>query len=184
MADEEKQSLFKKIFKGTWTEKLKVILVAVIFIAILIIFASSFKTTSVKKDETTFDELSNSYRSLEYCSELENKLEKTLENVKDIGKVKAFVMVECSPTYTYLTEESENSSNGENGSVQKQTTIYEARNGSITSPVVVVEILPKITGVLIVATGAKDTKLKVMLTNVVATILSIDISKVEVMEGR
>ena len=49
---------------------------------------------------------------------------------------------------------------------------------------VVVELLPKITGVLIVASGAKDIKMKNTLINTIAAILNISVSNVEVLEGK
>ncbi len=184
--EEGKQSLFKKIFGSEGgKKKVKSAIVIVLAVIVAVIFLSSFlPKKESEKNQTSFDDLSSSFKSLEYCDALENRLERVLVNVKDIGRVNVFVMVESSPTFKYLEEVQEESGDAGNSVTSKKTTVYEARNGTITSPVVELEILPKIVGVLIVATGAKDTKMKVTLTNIAATILSVDISKVEVLEGR
>lgn len=175
--EENPQNQKHKFFKGKLSNKFRSVLVVILCVAIVLIFASTFKTTKT----TTNVQTTNTFSSLEYCKQLENRLECVLSGVKDIGKVKAFVMVEGSPQVTYLQEKETTQNNGQTTSKE---TIYEARNGSTYYPVVVVEMLPKVVGVLIVASGAKDVKMKVSLTNIVASVLSVDISKVEVMEGK
>ena len=91
-------------------------------------------------------------------------------------------MVDSSPTIKYLEENK--TSGSANSDEVKQTTIVFAKNGNLTYPIVVVEQLPKITGVLVVATGAKDIKLKTTLINVVASVLNVNVSNVEVLEGK
>lgn len=134
--------------------------------------------------ESTKDD-QNIISAIAYCEMVENRLISVLENVKGIGKVDAFVMVDESPTIKYLEERDVQNNNieGKDEVESIKTTIVLVKNGSVTSPVVVVEILPKITGVLVVAEGAKDIKLKTNLINIISSVLSVDVSKVEVMEG-
>ncbi len=176
MAEENKG--FKKLFSGEGSKKLKTIICIVLFAIIVIIFISAMIP---KKETVKTSNVDNTSPSLKYCHELEGKLENVLLSVKGIGKVKVFVMVSESPTYTYLDETNSSTSQGQSTS---QVTIYETKNGSATSPVLVREELPEILGVLVVATGAKDLKMQTTLTNVIANVLSISISKVEVLEGK
>ena len=94
-------------------------------------------------------------------------------------------MVDSSPEIKFLEEQNSSSTqNGENSIESIQTTIVMAKDGSVTSPIVTIELLPKITGVLIVASGASDIKLKTTLINATASVLSVNISNVEVLEGK
>ena len=168
------------------SSKIKSFFVVFLVVVIIIIFASSFKSDT-KTDKVTKVDTKN-ISAMEYCEVVENRLVSVLENVKGIGNVDVFVMVDSSPTIKYLEEtETQTVTNG--ASLDKQTeliktTIVMSKDGTITTPVVVVEILPKITGVLIVASGAKSVKFKTTLINITSSVLSVDISKVEVLEGR
>ena len=113
----------------------------------------------------------------------ENRLESVLGSVKGISNVKVFVMVSESPEIVFLQDTNKNSQNtSQNESVQ--TTTVLVKNGSISQPVVKVERLPKITGVLIIAKGAGDLKIKTSLVNIVSSVLGANISNVEVLEGK
>ena len=179
--EDNKPSIFRRIFKGEKSNKFKSLIVAMLIIAILVIFLSSLVPTQKKENKTTDDQL-KTFSSLEYCAQVENRLKNVLSKVKGIGELDVFVMVESGVSYKYLEETETQES--ENGVISSKVTIYETKNGSITSPVVEMEILPKIIGVLIIAEGAKDAKLKVTLSNVVSNILDVDLSKVEVLEGK
>ena len=158
---------------------IKTIVVVILSLIVAVIFLSSFKTKSSKsedqKNETTLS-------ALEYCKQQENRLESVLANVKGIKNVKVFVMVEESPEIVYLTDKTERKTGGETTGIT--TTAVVVRNGSITNCLVVVEKLPKIVGVMVIANGAGDLKMKTTLTNTISSVLGVNISNVEVMEGK
>ena len=159
---------------------LKTIIVCVLSLVVVLIFASSFKSKSVTKKQ---ENLTSNFSSLEYCKMQENRLESVLGSVKGISNVKVFVMVSESPEIVFLQDTNKNSQNtSQNESVQ--TTTVLVKNGSISQPVVKVERLPKITGVLIIAKGAGDLKIKTSLVNIVSSVLGANISNVEVLEGK
>lgn len=159
-------------------KNIKTIIVCVLFVVILIIFASSFQT---KKSTKTTNTTQSSLSALEYCKEQENRLEYVLKSVKGISNVKVFVMVSESPEIVYLENQTTS------GDLSKNTTTSSAvfvKNGTITQPVVKIEKLPKIIGVLVIAKGAGDLKMKTTLTNIISSVLGTNISNVEVLEGR
>lgn len=180
MKEEKKRgNFFEKIFSGFKNFKhFKTAFVVILCFVVVLIFASSFKTNSVKKSVS-----SNKYssRAIEYCSVQENRLEQVLKNVKGISNVKVFVMVDESPEIRYVQDKNESSSDS-NSSSETETVLV--KNGSVFEPVVVVEILPKIKGVLVIAKGAGNIKTKTMLTNIISSVLCINISNVEVLEGK
>lgn len=158
-------------------KKWKTLLVVVLCFVVVLIFASSFKS---KSDKTSQEEIFVSSSALAYCKEQENRLEQVLENVKGISNVKVFVMVDESPTLKYV-EDGNNSSSESQNSTSSSTVLI--KNGSTTKPIIVVEMLPKIKGVLVIAKGAKDLMMKSTLTNIISSVLGINISSVEVLEG-
>lgn len=185
---ESKRNFFKDFsdkFKNIFNFKhAKTILVAVLAVVVVIIFASSFMPTKTRKTSNNSTN-TNSY-AMEYCKLIENKLENVLSSVKGAGNVKVMVMVDSSPTIKYLEEKDETTTTQGDGKVitETNTTVVFSKDGSSSKPIIVVEILPKITGVLIIASGAKDLKMKTTLTNVVSSVLGANISNVEVLEGK
>ena len=179
-------SFFKSKREPKNMVKFKNIFVAMVVIIIALIFISSLEFGTKSKKITKVD--TKNISAMEYCEVVENRLTSVLENVKGIGSVSVFIMVDSSPTIKYLEEtDIQKKQSGDLSDKQTEsikTTIVMSKNGTITTPVVVVELLPKITGVLIVASGAKDVKFKTMLINITSSVLSVDISKVEVMEGK
>ena len=185
----EKNGFISKIFsKVTACEflkngKFKILIAVILMFVVLIIFASSFFDSGSSKVKQTSNE--TKFTSMEYCEVLENRLVNVLSCIKGVGDVKVFVMVDSSPEIKFLEEQNSSSTqNGENSIESIQTTIVMAKDGSVTSPIVTIELLPKITGVLIVASGASDIKLKTTLINATASVLSVNISNVEVLEGK
>lgn len=162
-------------------KKSKTLIVVVLVIVVFLIFASSFKTVNQSKSV----EVETSLSAVEYCEATENRLCNVLGQIKNIGNVNVFIMVDSSPTIKYLEETNTETTKKDNSEVVSiETQIVMQKNGTLTTPVVVVELMPKITGVLVVASGAKDIKLKTMLINTVSAILNINASNVEVLEGK
>ena len=63
-------------------------------------------------------------------------------------------------------------------------TIVLAKDGTLTYPIVVLEELPEILGVLIVAKGTGDVKTKINISNIVSSVLGVSVSNIEVLEGK
>lgn len=179
MEENVNKKSFFETFKKIKIKNFKTIIVCVLFVIILLIFASSFKTKNTSKTHTSTQ---SSLSALEYCKMQENRLEYVLKNVKGISNVKVFVMVNESPEIVYL--ENKTSSGGESNASSITTSAVFVKNGSITQPVVKIERLPKIIGVLVIAKGAGDIKMKTTLSNIISSVLCTNISNVEVLEGR
>ena len=186
---ENSKSIFNKLFnffKGLLKNKngfskLKKIIVVVLIALVIIIFSSSLtdkKTTN--KNSGVKQSLTYSSSAVEYAKSLELRLENVLSGIKGIDNIKVFVSVSEGPRIEYLTEI--NKTQGENNS-QTQESVFEQKVDGNYLPVVVVETLPKINGVLIVAKGV-DLKKQTTIANIVSSVLSVSVSKVEVMEGK
>ena len=104
-----------------------------------------------------------------------------MSNVNGLSCVEVFVYVKSTEEVVYL-KDTETITSKDNQTV-KETTVFD-KNGSLTSAIVVVTKYPEIEGVLIVASGADDVKLKLKIIDAVSVILSIAPTNIEVLEGK
>lgn len=171
-------NFFKKLYKEN-----KKLFFGLIFCCVLVvvIFVFSFVDGSSKKQNTVSDN-SNNISISDYSASIENKLVSMLLSLKEIDSASAFVMVESTPTVKYLTEVDETSTPSDKGTISsKSETVVFEKNGSVTSPIVVTTIAPKITGVLIV-TNKINASTKLSIINSVSIVLNIDESCITILQ--
>lgn len=118
----------------------------------------------------------------EFAREVEQKLSDMIMMLGSVSRASVFVMVESTPTVTYLTETTERSESKDGTTVSEvETTVVFEKNGSTTSPVVVTTMTPKVTGVLIVTNNIPaSTKLSII--NSVSVVLKIDKSCISILQ--
>lgn len=161
------------------------IYIAVIFVLIilLIYFSSSFSCSSPKKPSKE-----DSYKSAyDYCQQVENKLRKILSTIKNAGRVDVMITFESTPerVIAYITNSSTNTSTDGNGGYNEHTNntstpqIIYVDGDQI--PLILKEISPKVTGVLVVAEGADDVKVKLDIINAVSVVLDVSPDKIKVL---
>ena len=163
------------------SKKIKLIIAGVLFLIILFIFSSSiFPINSNKKSQNQNTIVS----SKSYVENTEERLKNILSNVDGLYNVQVFICVKSSEEFVYLkdTEQSESNSNS-GSSISKETTIFN-KDGTSSNAIVVVTKYPKIEGVLIVANGFNDVKLKLKIIDAVSCVLSIAPTSIEVLEGK
>lgn len=167
------KSLFKK------NKKLFFLTIALIFI-MLAVFVSTFFTS--KNNSSNKSNTSVSTGILDYTNSVENKLESMLLSLSGISSASVFVMVEATPTVTYLTETEEvTTTNASGSSTTKTTTVVFEKDGSISTPITVTTILPKVTGVMVVLNKVSPST-KLNITNAIATVLNIDVSCISILQ--
>lgn len=178
----EKKSnvLFDKLKNVKFSSKVKFLIIALVIVVLFSVFFLNFSSEN-KVKKTQKNNVSGNSLYMSYIAETESRLINVLNAVKDLSNVKVFLNITQSPKITYLTEEK--ISNSSSSSALVTNTIVLAKDGTLTYPIVVLEELPKVKGILIVAKGAGNPRKKIEITNVVAAILDVDVSCVEVLEG-
>lgn len=172
--------LKEKVKLGKDTKKLELCVAILLAAVMLIIFISSLKSS--KTEEVKEPTMESSV--LTYVEKTEQRLEKILSGVKGAGCVKVFVSVGSSSEFIYTKEEDiKESGEGSNKAQTSSTSIVFSKNGTTLEPILEVEVYPEIKGVLIVAEGAKDEKVRIMLLNAVSAVLNLEMSKIEVLPG-
>jgi len=158
------------------------IIVLVIFglILLLICFGDGFSWTSgdggTNDNPTSLSIMS----STEYIQKTEEKLSTLISQIKGAGKTKVMITVESGTEIVYA--KTEITKKVGNDTTTTSTLILIDNNGTET-PIVVMEILPKIKGVVIVSEGAKDVQTKLNIINATQTLLTLDVNKIQVYAG-
>ena len=183
MSEEKKVSKEPFSFLKNWTflKKLKQVkhiglIVAVIFILILLVilfgnfnlFGSSSASTSNASTYTN---------SLQYSSQMENKLKSLISQIKGSGNVTVMVTVEDNSA---LLLSSETSKSGVVAVSGNSMVVDKSGQGS---PVVIGEVTPKIKGVVVVSSGASDTNVRLNILRAVQTLLELNESKIQILIG-
>lgn len=131
---------------------------------------------------------SDTTRIVNLEKEMEKKLVQNLQQMSGVGSVQVSVTFSSSLRSDYAT----------NGSVTKKTTKESDKSGGIrestevtennqlvmpngaSQPVIVMEERPTVAGILIIAEGASDAKVRENIHNAVRTLLDIPSSKINV----
>ena len=144
-------------------------------ILLIISFIIQPKTKVEIKDKTEISVSS-------YSSNIESKLEQMLLNLNEITNVEVMVMVESAPKIEYLTEKKEEIKTDDKGSssVVSTTVVFE-KNGSVSTPVVVTTIMPKITGVFVVMNQVSAST-KISIINSISVVLNIDQTCISILQ--
>ncbi len=147
----------------------------------------SKKIKPEKKEIKTTIENNNSY-----VSNLSSNLEETLSMIEGAGKVKVQLLVEKGVTYEYeynkdktnkITNETDRNG-GERkikeDNLENELVVIEDASGN-EKPIVRVKKKPEITGAIIVAQGAKISKLKYEIYKTVSKFLDLPLHKINVL---
>lgn len=172
----------KGLFNGKFFQKLKgikhieIVIALVLGAIILLIYISSLSNGTSKQTSTQSITSISSYSNF-----LENKLSNVLSQIEGAGNVSTMITFESGTEYIYATnEETKTNTN----TSQSSTTTTQTTTKQPNEDLLVKEVLPKISGVLVVASGAKDTKVKLEIVKAVQAVLEVPISKIEVLIGK
>ncbi len=173
---------FKEKFKSLY-EKIKKVKHIEIYLAVglaVILAIIYFSTLSPSSDRpsTEDDNIDATFSSSqEYISYIENKLENVLTQVKDAGNVNVLITLEKGFEYIYVTEE-------ETRTTSSGTTVTTSTVVMVDGkPILQEEIYPVIGGIVVIAEGARDVSVKLNIISIIQTVIDIDSSKINVLEG-
>lgn len=161
-----------------------------IFVLILIGIIAVYIVMSVKSPSSSKNDVvtSNAYgytNTLDYCAELERKLEVVLSSVKGAGNIKVMVTVDGSPELVYAKDEDEKVTSSLSGSTTSSSSSSPiiVTVGGESNALILTETLPSVKGVIVVSSGAYDVGVKLDILNAVSSLLDISIDKVSVLKG-
>ena len=157
---------FKKTGEKPFKIKTEYLIAALLAICVIVIAAMAFANNNKTVSATTETE--------RYVELTENKLSKVLSKVEGAGNVSVMITVSSGIRSDIAKEEKTTTENG------KTVTTF---NPILVSgkPIVLSEIYPEITGVLIVSKGADDIRVKMALLNAATTTLGITCDKIQIL---
>lgn len=157
------------------------IIVGVIIIAVLLIIYFNVNDEATKN--STESQTSTTQKGLTYG--LEEKLSSILSEIEGAGEVK--VMITYAATSEQVTASTSNShtttTTGNNGTTTT-TTSTSSPLISNSDVIVIQEKMPEVKGVIIVADGAGDIKVKLRLMQATSTVLGVNANSIQIFTRR
>lgn len=152
-----------------WLKNIKIeyVIAIVAVIAVLVIFFGNFNqnSSSTAKKTSEVDE---------YVSMLENKLSKRLSEIDGAGKVSVIISVK-EGFFTEIATEKVTVNNAGGEKFEESPVLVSGK------PIILKEIYPEICGVIIIATGANNIKVKTSLLVATQTFLDLTSDKIEIL---
>lgn len=170
----------------------EVILIVLFVAVILFIWFVDFGEDNSSKQQTIATQSGTSSLS-KYTKELENRLCDVLSQIDGAGKVRVMITFDGDSEVILATTTDEKSTintttsqGGTKNDSQTKTVSSEpvliTENGK-TNPIVLMEIMPQIKGVIVVAEGANNVRVKLDLLKAVQALLKVNSGQVEIFKG-
>lgn len=153
----------EKIFGN---KKLRICIIAFLIVIVFVILFCNFKSDN--KTEYGSDETAS------YVKDLESRLSDLLSSVEGAGKVKVAITVASGRETVLAMKKTETITDSGTERTEMPVTV----NGKT---VTIKELNPEITGVLIVARGAGDLRVLTRIQQATASLLDIDINRIEIL---
>ena len=175
----DKQGLISKFKFIEKLKKIKGIEWIIVVVACLVIFLIYY-SSSFSKSGTSDTNISVSSSS-QYAKEVEDKLSKVLSDVSGAGKVSVMLTLESGSEIIVAKTKEERTNTSSNST---SVTVVESPVIVGKEPLILMEILPKIKGVIVVAQGANDVAVRLELLRAVQALIDVDSNKIEIFVGK
>ncbi len=176
----------KKLKRSDW-------LILVLAGILILIIALPTDTKEKKQAEKSKENISKGNNTMEASKdEIERKLEDILEKIDGAGDVK--VMITYQDSGTQVVEKDKNTSENSleesdsTGGVRstkeqqlQESTVYEEADAGNT-PFVSKELLPKVEGILIVASGGDNQKVKQNISEAVLALFQVEAHRIKIVK--
>lgn len=166
--------------------------ICAIILVISILFINSFfsgkdETTKTQPNNRVKSEQSDTYNN----SDLENKLGEILSKISGAGNVSVMVSykstIETIPLYDIKDNETITEEKDTNGGVRKTTQkgyenqiIYDEEGSGRRTPVIGKKLMPKVEGVIVVATGGDNVMVKNNILKAVEAVTDVPSHKIQI----
>lgn len=156
------------------------------FVLIFAIFYGSLNKSkeSETKVDTKTSESTPTNAINDYSMGVEKRLKNVISAIGGVGKVEVFVSLDASPQ-TVIAEEVEEKTvtSGSTTTTTVKKSPVLVKNGSSSTTIVLNEISPQIIGVVVVAEGAGNAKIKLKILNAIKALYEIDSNRIEIIDG-
>lgn len=182
--------MFRKIFQDK--KNYYNILVAIFLGVMLLILSNSmFGSNKEKNDSIQYKGQSVTEQTQtenSYEAQLEKRLENILSKVSGVGQVEVMIALESGKeivTKNDITNENQTTNEEALNGDKRQITSNKAQSSTVKinqdEPLILKELSPKISGVLIVAQGGSNPEIKNTLIQATNALLGVEVHKIEVL---
>lgn len=188
MSDKKEDTKSTILDKIPFLKKLKtikhieiIIFAIFIIIALLIAFSGSnpFSFLTSTSGEQTVETSTYSYFStLDYIRSQEEKLTSLLKNVDGVENVQVMLSVKNAGEIVYAKNIQEKTVGS---TTTKTESVVFVTNDGKSTPLILMEKLPEIAGVVVISQGAKDVKVKLNIVSILSTALGLSSDKINVL---
>jgi len=178
-----KKNIKSFIDKFKKMKKTELLIICILIILALFIYFNSNQLLGIssknENDITTTISSTN-----QYITDLETRLSNVLSKVHGAGNVSVMISIESGSEIVVATssENKTNTSTGSSSSTQSSTTVEKPIIIG-DAPLILMEKLPKIKGVIVVAQGAENVQVRLELLRAVQALLDIDANNIEIFVG-
>jgi len=181
MTDKIEKRRFVFLDKLKKIKHLDIILTALFVSIILLIYFSTNSSKGITSQSGAQSSIENMTEFEEYSSSLTSKIEEVVSSVKNAGQVKALLNfsdgIKEEIAYTYETK-----TLSDGNVVETKKPVLTKVNGE-EKPIILQKIMPKPTSVIIVASGAKDTNVKLEILRLLQATFNLSSSNIEIFAG-
>ncbi len=185
---------FKKVLQRFSTDKARRnLIIAAGILGMLLILLSNFQDDTASEEENADEEISSQtiYSEEDYKTSLETQLTQIISQISGAGEVSVMITLDCTAEDVYAADKSldgqaqESAEDSAASSTQQEYSedstyvIVEDEDGN-EHTVLLKQIMPKVSGVLVVCSGGDDSVVKEKVTNAVSSVLGVSRGKVYV----
>lgn len=182
------KKVWKKWDKSQWT----ILILTGILLMVVAIPTEERKENESKIQENQEQQIQELTSQKDYARELEVKLKDTLSKINGVGQVEVMItledMGESVVEKDQTNETSDLQETDSTGGVRREQNVQTTRatvygeEGDQKSPFVGKEMMPKVSGVLVVAQGGENTVVKQNISEAVMALFQIDVNRIKVVK--
>ncbi len=145
-------------------KKIQIMLLGIVVCVIMLVYFAYFVVGDSKEGTNN---VTSEIATNDYVYTLERKLENVISNIEGVGKVSVAITISSDFVYEYAYED------------EGKTNLLFANK----EPIVLSKKLPEILGVLVVAEGGGDIRVKLDILSSVSTLVNVANENITVMNG-
>ena len=168
-----------KRMKNVWPIMAVIVFVVVVLIVMNTSFGSKAKSTGGNDNSNT-----QFVSTSQYVADLENRLTQVLSRIKGAGETKVMVTVSNSPEIKVAQNVEEKTvSTGSGSTVTVVTTPVLIDVSGEKQPLITMEVVPKVQGVIVVSSGASDIRVRLDMLYAIQALLDVPNENIQIFAG-
>lgn len=176
-----------KVFKNKNSKAAVLVVILSIVLIMFLNISNSTKQADANSSTENFNSI-DYVSSSNYVKNLENKLVNVLSQIMGAGNVSVMITLESGPELKIANsvDERTNTSTSSSTTTTSVTVVENPiiiTNNGKSQPLVLMEIMPVIKGVIVVAQGANNTKVKLELLQAVQALLNVSSGNIQIYAG-